>query len=1148
MQLKIASLNINGFNKSSDQLARFIISHNIHFTCIQETHTIQHQQLSHFSHKNNFLSYSNTDHSLTAQAIHRQGTLTIINTQHIQLNSQMITSHIILPNHIHSLSFTLTGINYVLINCYLPSGKTAKQTTQRIKAIKTLTSFLHNFDYKNNLIIIAGDFNLVLNPIDRTGHFTPNTNDKILFQTILSNFDLIDSYRSLYPHSKTFSFSRSLPISRLDRIYIPSSLISKITQSSYHNISFSDHNKAPIITLKTPSKTKFKASHWKLNNSILATPTNQLYIKSFIETLLNPINPIAQPLKWWDQIKSKIKSRIIYYSKTQQNNIRKTQNSLQTKLNKAKQLEHHEEIALISQKLEQIQLNRQKGIQIRARIPLLSSIDSPSPLAAITENLTQSKSLLPAAPNTTPSTSTNPTNPNNFSSFLSFFRNLWNPTSTHPDPTKYLDEISAIIPDDILQTLPSSPLITYDDIRTAIKTLNQNSSPGLDGFTPCLYITFPSLIPILCQTFNNSFIRKQLTYSQSLALIKLIPKTPNPKSVKDWRPISLLNTDYKILSTIISSRLKPILNSVISPEQQCGLPNRQIFNNHLNILSVINYSKDLNQLLAIVQIDFYKAFDSISHEYILSTASKLGIPDSLLKWIQIFLYNLSARLNLNGSLSDLIPVKCGIRQGCPLSMLLFLIGIEPLTKKILSSPKIQGISLGTSSLKVTHYADDLSLFISSPQSFPVIREIIEQFSLYSGLKINQSKTSIISNSPDLISSFHSSFPKGKTLSSTKILGITFSFQNEDLSKNWDDLIHSLPHSTLATLNPKDTLFSKVISINQHVLPKILFLSRIILPTPKQTKTLTTLLFKFLWNYSPFEPIRRSTLYLPKSDGGIGLPSIGFKTSTAFLWKLILLLKSPKNQPYFWIKYGLYNIGTKILPLKPELYSNSQPHRPKPNPLWTKTLSLFKKSSISAETLDELTFKSLYQLLLKPDPNPIPSINSNTPHNWLRLTLAKPRPSLFSNHEKEISYRTAYKGYTWGCFFSKHNFKPRNPNDFHCKLCSSPSDDPHHLFYHCPIAQHLISALEPLLTTALKQPTTLTQDTLLYNYTNTTGTTHVIISKLASLIRLSLFNVKNYSSLYHKPIPSSFLNDEKFKIKTKFKTFIQQYFPDNVRKT
>ena len=168
-------------------------------------------------------------------------------------------------------------------------------------------------------------------------------------------------------------------------------------------------------------------------------------------------------------------------------------------------------------------------------------------------------------------------------------------------------------------------------------------------------------------------------------------------------------------------------------------------------------------------------------------------------------------------------------------MLLFLIGIEPLTKKLLASSKFQGISIDTSSLKVSHYADDLTLFISSPQFFSEICEIIEEFSLYSSLKINHSKTSIISNSPTLLSSFRSSFPQGKTLTSTKILGITFSFHKEDLSKNWDDLIRTLPHTTFATLNPKDFLFSKTISINQHFLPKILFLSRIILPTLNKSK-------------------------------------------------------------------------------------------------------------------------------------------------------------------------------------------------------------------------------------------------------------------------------------------------------------------------
>ena len=255
MQINFASLNINGFNKSSDKLALFIFQHNIHATFIQETHTIQQQQLSHFLHQHTLLAYPNTDHSLTPTIAHKQGTLIPINTKHIHLTSQIITSHLVLPNYIQSISFTLSNINYTLTNCYLPSGKTSTQTSNQIKAIKTLTSYLQNLDFKNNYVIIAGYFNLVLNPIDRTGHYTPNTNDKILFQKILTNFNLIDSYCYLYPNSKTFSFFRSFPTSRLDWIYISSPLLAKIIHSSYHNISFSNHNKAPILSLlKYPLK------------------------------------------------------------------------------------------------------------------------------------------------------------------------------------------------------------------------------------------------------------------------------------------------------------------------------------------------------------------------------------------------------------------------------------------------------------------------------------------------------------------------------------------------------------------------------------------------------------------------------------------------------------------------------------------------------------------------------------------------------------------------------------------------------------------------------------------------------------------------------------------------------------------------------
>ena len=114
MILKITFLNINGFNKSSDQLSRYISQQNIHLICIQETHTIQIQQLSHFSHSHKFLAYPNTDQSLSPQITHRQGTLTLINIQLLKLSPQIITTHTILPNYIQSLSFTLYNMNYTL--------------------------------------------------------------------------------------------------------------------------------------------------------------------------------------------------------------------------------------------------------------------------------------------------------------------------------------------------------------------------------------------------------------------------------------------------------------------------------------------------------------------------------------------------------------------------------------------------------------------------------------------------------------------------------------------------------------------------------------------------------------------------------------------------------------------------------------------------------------------------------------------------------------------------------------------------------------------------------------------------------------------------------------------------------------------------
>ena len=234
-----------------------------------------------------------------------------------------------------------------------------------------------------------------------------------------------------------------------------------------------------------------------------------------------------------------------------------------------------------------------------------------------------------------------------------------------------------------------------------------------------------------------------------------------------------------------------------------------------------------------------------------------------------------------------------------------------------------------------------------------------------------------------------------------------------MKRNWDDLIQLIPYTTLPLLNPDDSLYSKVISINQHLLPKIFFYARIILPTAKQIKSLIFLLFKFLWNFSNFETIKRLTLNLPKSDGGIALPFIGAKAPAAYLRQFIYLLKTPSPSAQFWLTYAIYNLGTKIIPFQLDLYTNSQPHRPNPNPHWKKILTLLAKINAKLEALSKLSFKQLNLHLLKSKTNPLPKLPTNFNPTSTHLAPTHTHQTIFlffSNYQKEIAFRTIYEGY------------------------------------------------------------------------------------------------------------------------------------------
>ena len=177
-------------------------------------------------------------------------------------------------------------------------------------------------------------------------------------------------------------------------------------------------------------------------------------------------------------------------------------------------------------------------------------------------------------------------------------------------------------------------LIQTHEIKQALNQMSNNKSPGSDGLTKEFYIHFwPELKEELTELYINIYLDKKLTESQKLAIIKLVYKKGDPKLLKNWRPISLLNIDYKILSKILSNRLKNEMPNLVGRDQYCGIPNRSIHNAHniLHNIWEIELKRRQNKLMYLL-IDQQKAFDRLDHSYLFKIIKANNLPNKFITW------------------------------------------------------------------------------------------------------------------------------------------------------------------------------------------------------------------------------------------------------------------------------------------------------------------------------------------------------------------------------------------------------------------------------------------------------------------------------------------------------------------------------------
>jgi hypothetical protein len=214
-------------------------------------------------------------------------------------------------------------------------------------------------------------------------------------------------------------------------------------------------------------------------------------------------------------------------------------------------------------------------------------------------------------------------------------------------------------------------------------------------------------------------------------------------TLEDRRPITLLNTDYKLVTRMIAQRLKPILEKHFSKTQFCCVLGNNILDAVAKVRDTIAFAEYTNTLQCVMALDFEQAFDNISHEHLFSILRSYGLTEIFTKLICNLYRDATSTVQINGRLHGPIPIKCGVRQGCPLSMALYTLCLQPFLNML--AERLIGFKIGREreSVSVVAYADDVTLFLTSDTDRKVIEEAIQLFEMASGARLNSRKSSAL---------------------------------------------------------------------------------------------------------------------------------------------------------------------------------------------------------------------------------------------------------------------------------------------------------------------------------------------------------------------------------------------------------------------
>ena len=204
-----------------------------------------------------------------------------------------------------------------------------------------------------------------------------------------------------------------------------------------------------------------------------------------------------------------------------------------------------------------------------------------------------------------------------------------------------------------------------------------------------------------------------------------------------YRPISLLNSDYKLISKVLGNRLSLILPKIINPDQSGFIQKHLSANNLSRFFNIIHLAKSGSDHTVAVALDAEKAFDRLEWPYLFKVLTKLGFGQVFISWVRTLYHKPKARITTNGQISSQFSLNRSSRQGCPLSPSLFVLAIEPLAEAIRRDPDIKVFKVGQTTHEINLLADYVLLYLTDPfHSLTRLQDLLGTNGTFSGYNVN----------------------------------------------------------------------------------------------------------------------------------------------------------------------------------------------------------------------------------------------------------------------------------------------------------------------------------------------------------------------------------------------------------------------------